>query len=421
MLSGLVSLTSLASVTGACGTFNSGNPLSISSSSPTGWNTAQSQLLTAQYLAKAGCLPIVGPTGVPPYQISLECTSNCGAAPVYPLTACTGCLPNSAQASINTTNWIVFAWGSASSTGIVGTSSYPIGATITVRFSVYFGTLTTQVDNLYAYAKFGPGVGGSAYDFTISASPASVTVPVSQTQTAVSTITITGQNGYPGPTSLSVSCSSTSVTVCALNPTTVTGGSGSSVLSLGSTCCTGVFSATVTGTYTSTSGNLVHSTNPISVQITGAGGSTTPDWTINAAPSTVSFPVGGTGIAGVSIAALNGFTGTVSLTTTVQANSVGGTCTINPTSATLTSTTTAVTATLSLGATSPGTFTCNINGSSGTGGSAISHTLSVVAVSGLAGTGPGPVPFSFGLTFPLVLVILGGILVAADVLPGRKR
>src|SRR5207245_405686 len=129
-------------------------------------------------------------------------------------------------------------------------------------------------------------------DFTIAASPTTITINVNAAGT--STITVTAVNGFAGVVSLT-----TNSTSCSVAPTSVTG-SGSSTLS-----CTfttgGTFHVAVTGT----SGALSHS---VTVTFTAA-----PDFTITASPTSVTLNAGSAGTSTITIAPLNGFTGTVNL------------------------------------------------------------------------------------------------------------
>jgi len=143
-------------------------------------------------------------------------------------------------------------------------------------------------------------------DYNISANPVSITVNAGTA--AASTVTVTALNGFTGLVNLSAN-----ITACTLVPTSLTG-SGNSTLS-----CTfapaGTFHVTVTGA----SGSLSHSaTITYTVQ----------DFTINGIPASVAVNVGAAGTSTVTITGVNGFAGTVGLTT----NSTS--CTVSPTSLT---------------------------------------------------------------------------------------
>src|SRR5205807_5342530 len=124
-----------------------------------------------------------------------------------------------------------------------------------------------------------------------------------------SAITITALNGFAGVVSLVTNTTAS----CTVSPTSVTG-SGSATLS-----CTftsgGTFHVGVTGT----SSSLSHSVTVTYV---------VQDFTIMATPASVTVNAGSAGTSSISVAAVNGFAGVVSLTT----NSTS--CSISPTSVT---------------------------------------------------------------------------------------
>jgi hypothetical protein len=92
-------------------------------------------------------------------------------------------------------------------------------------------------------------------DFSFSASPS--TVSTNLEIIGNSTITVAPQSGFTGTVSLAVTTNSTNLS-CALSPTTISGGSGSSLLS-----CASNFPAKYLATVTGTSGSLSHSTDVV--------------------------------------------------------------------------------------------------------------------------------------------------------------
>src|SRR5947199_161950 len=152
-----------------------------------------------------------------------------------------------------------------------------------------------------------------APDFTIAASPTSVSATVGVP--ATSTITISPLNGFTGDVALTSDNSA-----CTLTLSTVTGGSGNSVLS-----CTFGAAGTVTVTVTATSASLSHSTT-VTYTVTSL-----PDFAISANPTAVTVTVGSAGTSTITISPLNGFAGDVALASDNAA------CTLNPSAVTVAS------------------------------------------------------------------------------------
>src|SRR5258708_22474969 len=135
-------------------------------------------------------------------------------------------------------------------------------------------------------------------DFSIAATPTSQSVSV--LGTASYTVTITALNGFTGAVSLSASGAPPNATVT-FTPSSVTG-SGPSTMAVTTTSSTpaGTYTITITGT----SGSLSHSTT-VSLTVT--------DFSIAATPTSQPVSVLGTASYTVTITALNGFAGAVSL------------------------------------------------------------------------------------------------------------
>ncbi len=189
-------------------------------------------------------------------------------------------------------------------------------------------------------------------DFTVNVSSTSVNVNVDSPATV--TTSVQAVNGFTGTVSLTSLASSPSGITCTLTPTSVTlGTSGSSTLSCISPTA-GTFTVTVTGA----SGSLTHSAT---VMVT------IRDFTVTASPTTLAILASSTATSTMTVAPINGFAGTVTLTSTVSPADL--TCTLSPNS-------------IVLGASQASTFSCS--GSAGvytitvTGSSSsITHTATV--------------------------------------------
>jgi hypothetical protein len=202
-------------------------------------------------------------------------------------------------------------------------------------------------------------------DFSITASPASQTV---QAGTGTSyTATITPSGGFTGTVDLSVSGLPAGATG-SFAPTSIVGGSGSSVLSISTTA------ATAAGTYTliltGTDGALSHST---SVTLVVTPPAAPPDFTIAASPASLTIRRGNSGSSTVTIGSQNGFAGTVSLTVSGAPNRV--TATLSPTSVTGSGTSTLTVSTANNS--QKGTSTLTITGTSGTTTHSTSISLTI--------------------------------------------
>lgn len=202
----------------------------------------------------------------------------------------------------------------------------------------------------------------SGPNFSLSASP--VSLSVNQAASGSSTITVTPSGGFTGSVTLSASGLPTGVTAAfGTNPTTST-----SVVTFtaSATATTGTFPVTITGT----SGSLSHTTT-ISLTVVNPNG--TPDFAISVAPATLAVTRGSSGNYTVTIAAVNGFTGTVNLSVSGLGSRV--TATFTPTSVTGAGTST-LRVTVNRRATT-GNRTLTITGTSGSVSHSTSATLTV--------------------------------------------
>jgi hypothetical protein len=208
---------------------------------------------------------------------------------------------------------------------------------------------------------------GTTADFTISATAASVT----QGSTGTSTVSTT-QVGNAGTVSLTASGIPSGVTA-SFSPTSVAaGGSSTLTFTASSSAAVGTYTVTVTGT----EGTNTHSAT-LALTVSA---STTPDFTIAASPTTMSFTqgTGGSGNSTISTTAV-GSAGTVSLTTSVSP--AGPTASVSPTSVTAGgSATLTVTVGTTVGA---GTYTVTVTGTEGSK----THSTTVTVTVNAAGTG----------------------------------
>jgi hypothetical protein len=200
-----------------------------------------------------------------------------------------------------------------------------------------------------------PGCGNTTPDFSLSASPSSLSV--TQGSSGSSTITITPSGGFTGSVTLSASGLPAGVTAgFGTNPAT-----SSSVLTLtaSSTATTGTATVTITGT----SGSLTHTTT-VSLTVTAPA---QPNFTLSASPSSLTVKQGTSGTSTITVTDQNGFTGSVSLSTSALPSGVTASFGVNPTTST-----SVLTFTASSTATT-GTSTITVTGTSGT----LTHTTTI--------------------------------------------
>ncbi len=208
-------------------------------------------------------------------------------------------------------------------------------------------------------------------DFTIGANPASSAV--SQGGLATFTVSLGSLNGFAGSVNLNATLSprATNVTI-ALNPNSVSllTGAGTSVLTVSTptTISLGTYTITIGGT----SGRLSHNVS-IFLQVTSRPA---PDFLISANPASLVIAQGAGGSSAITITSVGGFSGTISLASTITPNSSNSpTLTLNPNMVTLLSggTANAVLTISTTGGTTRGSYTVVVLGTSGPD----SHTVSV--------------------------------------------
>jgi len=245
-------------------------------------------------------------------------------------------------------------YDSADGTGVLSTSNSTLQPAFAAATGWDFATGigTVNVANLVTNW---PGSAPSP-DFSLSASPSSVTV--TQGNSGTSTITVNPLNGFGGTVSLSASGQPNGVTVSfGTNPTAT---NSLVTFTASASATTGTFTITITGT----TGAVSHTT---SVSLTVNTSAPPPDFTLSAAPSSLSFNQGTSGQSIITVNPVNSFSGNVSLTASGMSTGVTASFSPNPT---------ATSSTLLLSASSTatvGTFTITITGTSGN----LSHKTTV--------------------------------------------
>ncbi len=161
--------------------------------------------------------------------------------------------------------------------------------------------------------------GPPAPGFSLSASPAAVTV--AQGNSGGSTITSTVTGGFNAAVSLSASGQPTGVTV-GFNPTSITGnGTSSMTITVAASTVPGTYTITVTGT----SGTTVETTT-VKLTVTG----TNPNFTIGAAPTSITIARGASGTVTITTAVSGGFNSAIALSASGQGPRQTVTFTPNP-------------------------------------------------------------------------------------------
>ena len=155
-------------------------------------------------------------------------------------------------------------------------------------------------------------------DFGISASLSSVNIQAGDSSTAM--ITVTPDDGFAGTVILRPSVSPLGP-AATMTSSSISGGSGTSTVTIhaGSSVAAGPYTVTIEAT----SGNLAHSKS-IMVIVTR-----TQDVMLSASAASLSFNSGASGMATITVALRNGFTGTITLAVTAP---TGVSCELSPTS-----------------------------------------------------------------------------------------
>jgi subtilase family serine protease len=213
--------------------------------------------------------------------------------------------PTGVTVSFNPTSIAAPGSGSSTMSMAVATTTTPGTYPITVTGTGGGVTQTTTVTLTVT----------SGATFTISPSPGSVSV--AQGFSGTSTITTAVSGGFNSAIALSATGQPSGVTV-SFNPTSIAApGSGSSTMTMavGGSAATGTYTITVTGT-----GGGVTQTTTVSLTVT-----TTPgggDFSIAAAPTSISLSWGSTGSSTITTAVSGGFNSAISLSVSGLPNGV---------------------------------------------------------------------------------------------------
>jgi Domain of unknown function (DUF1929)/Legume lectin domain/PKD domain/Glyoxal oxidase N-terminus len=219
-------------------------------------------------------------------------------------------------------------------------------------------------------------------DFSIGVTPASQSVV--QGANTPYTATVSPTNGFAGAVALAASGLPTGATAV-FAPTSITGGTGSSTMTVSTITSTPV--GTYPATVTATSGTLTH-TGSVSLVVTLAA---SPDFSIGVTPASQSVVQGASTPYTATVTPTNGFTGTVALAATGLPT--GATVAFAPTS--ITGGSGSSTMTVSAIASTPvGTYPVTVTATSGT----LTHTLATSLTVTQSGGGASAVNFGSGFT-----------------------
>ena len=190
-------------------------------------------------------------------------------------------------------------------------------------------------------------------DFTIAASPTGLSGNTGTTLT--STVTVSPVIGFTGTVALADTVSPSTGLICSLGRTTITAGSGASTLS-----CTASTSGSFMVTVKGSSGSISHLTTVAYIIATA-------DFSVTASPISVRVNAGVAATSTITVAPINGFSGTVTLAVTT--NSTNLSCTLSSTRIAGGS----ATATLSCTGSVLGNYLANATGTSGN----LSHSVGI--------------------------------------------
>lgn len=270
-----------------------------------------------------------------------------------------------------------------------GTASATL--TINVAGSASTGTSTITVSGTGGpthFTAFALTITSGA-DFSLALS--SPTLSVGSGGSATDTVTVTSAGGFNSAVTLATDGALPSGVHVGFSPASVTPPSGGSVTSDATISVDpGTPASTQSITIKGTSGSLSH-TQTLTLTIT-----LTPDFTIGAAPSSLTIVQGGTGTSNVNIGSINGFSSAVTLTYSWAGTAPSGVSITLPGPVTPPSGGTATsTLTVSVSSSaSTGTFTLSVTGASGSlthsANVGIQINAGVTTTSGATTAPPGP-------------------------------
>jgi len=226
----------------------------------------------------------------------------------------------------------------------------------TVTFTASKAGSYTYYCTVHPFSMVGSFVINPAPGFSMTSNPSSLTI--GQSSSTTSTITLNSENGFAGTINLGASVSPMGP-VGSMSPTSVTVSPGSPATS---TLTVSTSATTPGGTYTVTvNGASGSTTNSTTVSVTV----TVPGFSISPSPASLSVIQGvSPNSSTITLASLDGFSGTITLTSTVP--QAGLNLSFNPASVTISSGGSGTsTLTVSTSVTPPGFYTATIDGTSG--------------------------------------------------------
>jgi uncharacterized membrane protein len=272
------------------------------------------------------------------------------------------------------------AFNPASISG-VGSSTLTVTTSTSTAPGTYTLTITGVSGNLTQTATVTLVV--AVPNFSISVSPGTQTITAGSSTTY--TVSANAINGFSGSVTLSTGTLPAGVSAT-FSPNTIAAGS-SSTMTVNTTSATaaGSYSLTVNGT----SGSLTSSANPSPILIVNPVAS---DFSVAATPSSRTVTVGASTTYTFSTTAINGFTGSVSLS--ASGLPTGATSAFSPTSITGSGSSTLTVTTAS--STPAGTYTLTLTGVSGSLTHSTTVTLVVQATSFSLAVSPSSVTTAIG-------------------------